>query len=218
MFADPPVWGDALYSRSGDFFCFITRANGPVIEDVFLLLCVKAVAVGNKCEMETGFVSCDFFVIARAREYGCGVARAGTNSVDAIGCAVFVGGGKNEIRTAFCEGVGDYMVISRFSTGLQVAENECGAFGFFALFLFGVFRFFFFCFFSFGFLLGLFFGFGCFFFRFGRFFLFVCSSVFFCDFFFQQIGDPSSVFFGYFEGFDARSLKDISRGEGDDAK
>ena len=97
VFADPPVWGYALCSRSGNFFCLIARANGPVIEGVFLLLCVKAVAVGNKCEMETGFVGGDFFVIARAREYGCGVARAGANGVDAIGCAVFVGCDKNEI-------------------------------------------------------------------------------------------------------------------------
>ena len=216
VFADPPVQGYALCSRLGDFFCLIARANGPVIEGVFLLLCVKAVAVGNKCEMETGFVSGDFFVITCAREYGCGVTRAGANGVDAVGCAVFVGCGKNEIRTTFCEGVGDYVVIPRFSTGLEVAENECGAFGFFAFFLF---RFFFFHFFSFRLLLRLFFGFWLFFFffRFGWFFLFFRSTVFFSDFFFQQIGDPSSVFFGQFEGFDARGLKDVSRGKGDDA-
>ena len=191
VFADPPIGGDAFRSRSGDFFCLIARANGPVIEGVFLLLCIKAVAVGNECEMETGFVGGNFFVITRACEYGCGVARAGANGVDAIGCAVFVGCGKNEIRTAFCEGVGDYMVISHFSTGLEVAENECGAFGFFTLFLFWFFGIFLFHFFSFGF--------GClllfFFFRFGWFFLFVRGTVFFCDFFFQQIGDPSSAFF-----------------------
>ena len=161
VFADPPVRWYALRSRSGDCFCLIARANGPVIEGVFLLLCVKAVAVGNKCEMAIGFVGGDFFVITRAREYGCGVARAGANGVDAVGCAVFVGCGKNEIRTAFCEGVGDDVVISRFSTGLEVAENECGAFGFSALFLFGVFWFFLLGFFSFRLLFGLFFGFGC---------------------------------------------------------
>ena len=196
VFADPPVGGYALRPRLGDFFCLIAGANGPVIEGVFLLFCVKAIAIGNKCEVETGFVGGDFFVIARSCEDGCGVARAGANGVEAIGCAVFVGGGKNEIRAVFCEGVGDRMVISRFNTGLEVAEDERGAFGFFAFFLF---RFFLFDFFSFRLLLGLCFGFGFFlFFRFGCFplFLFVRCTVFFCDFFFQQIGDPSAVFFG----------------------